>query len=89
MIQLLFYLGLLRSVPKSYKFYDFEKKLYSFHNQYSLPELAIVLNSFFRTKNRLQYYPLMQDLLEKSLDSVSTLDDHLVVTISKVSQASF
>lgn len=89
MIQMMFYLGLLKSVPRTYKFYDLEKKLYSFKDYYSLPELGIVLNAFFRTKSRLQYYPLMQDLLEKSLDAVPTLDDNLLITISKVSEANF
>lgn len=83
MIQLMFYLGIIRSVPASYKFYDLERKVFSFVEECSLEELAIVVNSLFRSKSRIQYYPLMQELLIKSLKTSSTIDDYLLTTISK------
>lgn len=83
MIQIMFYLGLMKQIPDTFKMYDLEKRIFSFRNQCSLPELAIVANSLFRTKSRLQYYPLMQEFLVKSLKSFSLLDDFLLTTISK------
>lgn len=75
----------MNSAPKTYKFYDLEKKVYSFREHYSLKEFTIVLNALFRMKSKLQYPPLIQDLLVKSIREFPTLDDTMLITICKVS----
>lgn len=82
-VQQMFYLGLMRSVPETYKFYDLERKMYTWKDHYSLTEIALVAHSIFRLKSRLQYLPLTEELLVKSLKAFSTVDDFLLVTVSK------
>lgn len=84
MVQLMFYLGLFRTVPSTYKIYELEKRAYRFKNDISLSEMAVVVHSLCRLKSRIQYYPLIEQLFVKSLKAFSKIDDTLLVTISKV-----
>ncbi|XP_034247674.1 uncharacterized protein LOC117649232 [Thrips palmi] len=82
-LQLVFYLALLKPLPSSYKCYDLEKKIFSFRKSYSVAELLVFLNSIFRSKSLLQYHPLLEHILVESLKQFSSLDDYMLVTVSK------
>ncbi|KAK3920873.1 FAST kinase domain-containing protein 5, mitochondrial [Frankliniella fusca] len=84
LIQIMFYMGLLRNIPDTFKMYDLEKRIFSMKDKCSLAELCVVMNSLFRVKKTAQYYPFLEEVLVKTLKNFSSVDDYLLTTISKV-----
>lgn len=83
LLQLMFYLGLIKPLPATYKCYDLEKRIFAARKSYSLEELIIFVHSLFRAKSHLQYHPLLEYLLIESLKHFSSLNDNLLVTVCK------